>query len=127
VTTDRTNRPTLVLTHFWAKTSAKGNTYTTGRFGAARVLVMENRDRRGDNDATHVLLLEGRRAGELPVMSVPIAQAARLLLPDAPDCDGSPRVAFAVPLHDGTPRPTVILFPGIGAAPAVKRAMEIEQ
>jgi hypothetical protein len=62
----RNNRaPPLTLTRLWAKTSAKGNTYLTGRLGALRVLVMENRDRNGDDDATHLLMVAeaGERGG----------------------------------------------------------------
>jgi len=51
------NRPPLVLTRLWERTSAKGNRYLTGRLGAARVLVMENRDRQGDDHPTHLLML----------------------------------------------------------------------
>ncbi len=61
----RQNRPPLVLTRLWERTSAKGNRYLTGRLGNARVLVMENRDRQGPDDASHVLLLAevGEREG----------------------------------------------------------------
>lgn len=57
MTDTRPNRPPMVLTRLWERTSAKGNTYLTGRLGAARVLVMQNRDRQGDNDATHLLMV----------------------------------------------------------------------
>ena len=50
-------RSPLVLTRLWERTSAKGNTYLTGRLGAARVLVMTNRDRKDETDPTHVLML----------------------------------------------------------------------
>jgi len=62
MTDTRQNRPPMVLTRPWERTSAKGNTYLAGRLGAARVLVMANRDRQGDDDATHVLMLA--EAGE---------------------------------------------------------------
>ena len=62
---DRQNsRPPMVLTRLWAKTSGKGNRYLTGRLGAAKILIMENRDRQGDDDATHVLMLA--ELGEKP-------------------------------------------------------------
>jgi hypothetical protein len=37
------------------KTSAKGGQYLTGRLGAMKVLVMENRDRQSDDDPSHNL------------------------------------------------------------------------
>ncbi len=57
MTDTRQTRPPMVLTRLWERTSAKGNTYLTGRLGAARVLVMQNRERQGDNDASHVVML----------------------------------------------------------------------
>ncbi len=57
MTDTRQNRPPLVLTRLRKRTSAKGKTYLAGRLGAARVMVMANRDRQGDDDATHVLML----------------------------------------------------------------------
>src|SRR3954465_433343 len=48
--------PMLKATGLWAKTSVKGGQYLTGRWGALKVLVMENRDRKGDDDPSHVLL-----------------------------------------------------------------------
>ncbi len=64
-TENRQNRPPMVLTRLWERTSAKDNTYFMGRLGAARVLVMQNRDRQGDDDATHILMLAeaGEREG----------------------------------------------------------------
>lgn len=58
-------RPPMVLTRLWLKQSAKGGNYLSGRLGAARVLVMPNRDKQGDDDATHLLLLAetGEREG----------------------------------------------------------------
>lgn len=52
----QTNHPPLLLTRLWERTSAKGTTYLAGRLGAARVLVMPNRDRQGDDDPTHLLM-----------------------------------------------------------------------
>jgi hypothetical protein len=48
--------PMLTAAKLWRRTSAKGSDYLTGRLGGLKVLVMQNRDRRGDDDATHVLL-----------------------------------------------------------------------
>lgn len=65
MTDQRQNRPPLVLTRLWERTSARGNAYLSGRLGSARVLVMPNRDRQGDDDASHVLMLAeaGEREG----------------------------------------------------------------
>jgi hypothetical protein len=65
------NAPMLKATGLWAKTSVKGGQYLTGRWGALKVLVMGNRDRKGDDDPSHVLLFTeapDRRqgAGERP-------------------------------------------------------------
>jgi hypothetical protein len=54
---DSKGRPPLVLAKLWAKTSGKGNRYLSGRLGAARILIMQNRDKQGDDDPTHLLLL----------------------------------------------------------------------
>ena len=39
----------------WAKTSVKGGQYLTGRLGGVKVLVLENRDRKTDDDPSHHL------------------------------------------------------------------------
>jgi hypothetical protein len=39
----------------WAKTSSGGKRYLTGRLGGVKVLILENRDRRSDEDPTHNL------------------------------------------------------------------------
>src|SRR5215218_3609268 len=39
----------------WSKTSAKGGQYLTGRLGAMKVLILENRDRQSDDDPSHHL------------------------------------------------------------------------
>lgn len=57
MTDTRPKRSPMVLTRLWERTGAKGNTYLTGRLGAARVLVMQNRDRQRDAEATHVLMV----------------------------------------------------------------------
>ena len=50
------NSPMLKAASLWSKTSVKGGWYLTGRLGGVKVLVMENRDRKGDDDPSHVLL-----------------------------------------------------------------------
>ena len=47
--------PMLKTGGLWAKTSAKGGRYLTGRLGAVKVLVMENRDRKSDDDPSRSL------------------------------------------------------------------------
>jgi hypothetical protein len=49
------NGPMLKAAGLWAKTSVKGGQYMTGRLGGVKVLVMENRDRKGDDDPSHYL------------------------------------------------------------------------
>ena len=44
------NSPLLKAASLWSKTSVKGGQYLTGRFGGVKVLVMENRDRKTDDD-----------------------------------------------------------------------------
>jgi hypothetical protein len=52
----------------WAKTSQKtGGVYYVGRMGGVWVLVMENRDRQGDGDPMHFLLLGDAEAGQAPL------------------------------------------------------------
>lgn len=51
----------IQATGLWAKTSAAGKDYLTGRLGGLRVLIMPNRDKATDADPTHVLLI-----GEAP-------------------------------------------------------------
>ena len=53
----KASRPPMVLTRLGEKTSAKGAAYYAGGLSAARVLVMENSDRRGGDDTTQVLML----------------------------------------------------------------------
>ena len=53
-----TDLPLIKAAKLWAKVSAQtGATYLTGRLGGCRVLVMENRDRQGEQDPTHWLML----------------------------------------------------------------------
>jgi hypothetical protein len=49
------NGPMLKAAGLWAKTSVKGGQYLTGRLGGVKVLVMENRDRKTDDDPSHHL------------------------------------------------------------------------
>ena len=56
----------LKASGLWAKTSAKGGLYLTGRLGGVKVLILANRDRQNDNDPSHILyFIEGaeRRQG----------------------------------------------------------------
>src|SRR3954451_12038927 len=50
----------------WAKTSAKGGRYLSGRLGGVKLLILANRDRQSENDLSHILyFVEGtdRRQG----------------------------------------------------------------
>src|SRR4051794_13401559 len=49
------NSPMLKAASLWSKTSVKGGWYLTGRLGGVKVLVMENRDRKSDDDPSHHL------------------------------------------------------------------------
>jgi hypothetical protein len=49
------NSPMLKAAGLWAKSSVKGGQYLTGRLGGVKVLVMENRDRKSDDDPSHTL------------------------------------------------------------------------
>ena len=49
------NSPMLKAASLWSKTSVKGGWYLTGRLGGVKVLVMENRDRKTDDDPSHHL------------------------------------------------------------------------
>jgi hypothetical protein len=55
------NGPLIKAAGLWQKTSVKGGQYLTGRMGGLRVLIMENRDRKSDDDLSHHLLV-----GEAP-------------------------------------------------------------
>jgi hypothetical protein len=50
--------PMLKVTGLWAKSSVKGGQYLTGRLGAVKVLVMENRDRKSDDPSHHLFFVE---------------------------------------------------------------------
>jgi hypothetical protein len=47
--------PLIKAGGLWAKSSAKGGQYLTGRLGGMKVLVLENRDRKTDDDPSHHL------------------------------------------------------------------------
>jgi hypothetical protein len=49
------NGPMLKAAGLWSKTSVKGGQYLTGRLGGVKVLILENRDRKTDDDPTHSL------------------------------------------------------------------------
>jgi hypothetical protein len=49
------NGPMLKATGLWQKTSVKGGQYLTGRLGGVKVLIMENRDRKSDDDPSRNL------------------------------------------------------------------------
>jgi hypothetical protein len=60
-----TNSPMLKAAPLWSKTSAKGGQYLIGRLGGVKVLVLENRDRQGDDPSHHLFFVEApdRRQG----------------------------------------------------------------
>ena len=47
--------PRLKAGGLWAKMSAKGRRYLTGRLGGVKVLILANRDRQSDDDPSHHL------------------------------------------------------------------------
>src|SRR6187455_702755 len=57
MTNAQKNSPMLKAAGLWAKTSGKGGQYLTGRLGGLKVLVMENRDRKSDDDPSHHLFV----------------------------------------------------------------------
>lgn len=65
----------LRLTGLWLRRSAKGNEYLTGRIGAAKVIILENRDRGGDSDPSHVMYLA--EASPRPAMTEQPGRAPR--------------------------------------------------
>src|SRR4051794_8545955 len=71
MTNAQKNSPMIKAAGLWAKTSVKGGQYLTGRLGGVKVLVMENRDTKSDDDPSHNLFFveaSDRRqgAGERP-------------------------------------------------------------
>ena len=58
--------PMIKAGGLWAKTSAKGGRYLTGRLGGVKVLILANKDRQSENDPSHILYFvdgEQRRQG----------------------------------------------------------------
>src|SRR5688500_15395840 len=53
--TGGTNGPMLKAPGLWAKSSVKGGQYLSGRLCGLKVLVLENRDRQGDDEPSHHL------------------------------------------------------------------------
>jgi hypothetical protein len=47
--------PLMKAAGLWARSSVKGGQYLTGRLGAMKVLILENRDRQNDDDPSHIL------------------------------------------------------------------------
>ena len=93
------NGPMLKAAGLWQKTSVKGGQYLTGRLGGVKVLVLENRDRQGDDDPSHHLFFaeapdrrqgaqergEGRRAPNPPRVPKGPPQPQRSGGDDAPE------------------------------------------
>ena len=50
-----TNGPMLRAAGLWQKSSVRGGQYLTGRLGGVKVLILENRDRKTDDDPSHSL------------------------------------------------------------------------
>ena len=55
MTTQPKPAPLIKAAPLWAKSSAKGGQYLTGRLGGMKVLILENRDRKTDDDPSHHL------------------------------------------------------------------------
>ena len=49
------NSPMLKAAPLWQKSSVKGGQYLTGRLGGVKVLILENRERKSDDDPSHTL------------------------------------------------------------------------
>jgi hypothetical protein len=68
----------------WARVSAKtGATYYVGRMGGCRVLVLENRDRKGADEPSHFLFLGDAEAGQEQPQDGPANRSARQQRPEA--------------------------------------------
>jgi hypothetical protein len=84
--------PMLKAGGLWAKTSAKGGRYLTGRLGGVKVLILANRDRQSDDDPSHHLFFveapdrrQGRQEhGKEPGGTQPPADRK----PSQPHCSG---------------------------------------
>lgn len=51
----------VTVCRLWQRTGRDGKPFFTGAWGGASVMVVENRSRRDDADATHVLVLAQAR------------------------------------------------------------------
>jgi hypothetical protein len=59
--------PMLKAGGLWAKTSAKGGRYLTGRLGGVKVLILANKDRQSENDPSHILyFVDGEKPRQGP-------------------------------------------------------------
>jgi hypothetical protein len=75
--TSQKSSPLVKAAGLWARSSVKGGQYLSGRLGAMKILVMENRDRKSDDDPSHILYFteaqprqergDGSRAPRLPL------------------------------------------------------------
>src|SRR4051794_30490853 len=94
------NGAMLKAAGLWSKTSVKGGQYLTGRLGGVKVLILENRDRKTDDDPSHHLFFveapdrlqpaaqertDGQRAPQTPDAPRATTASARRL-PGAADC-----------------------------------------
>ena len=59
--------PLQPLARLWMKTSGRGTEYFVGRLGLAKLVLLPNTERQGDDDATHVLFVTApNEAGQRP-------------------------------------------------------------
>ena len=89
------NSPMLKAAGLWQKTSVKGGQYLTGRLGGLKVLIMENRDRKTDDDPSHTLFVAalGRDVAAVqPVSDLAQRRAVRLHRQDRGKQVGRPLV-----------------------------------
>ena len=55
----------LLAAKLWEKTSAAGNRYFAGRLGGVKILILENRDRAGEDEPSHHLFfVDGAKPAE---------------------------------------------------------------
>ena len=54
---DRPPLSKFVACRLWTRPGRDGSTFLSGRWGAARVLIVPNLDRADDDDATHLMIL----------------------------------------------------------------------
>jgi hypothetical protein len=81
------NSPLIKAAGLWAKTSVKGGQYLTGRMGGLKVLVMENRERKSDDDPSHHLFVAeapDRRQGAQQAVQERSGSAGTPDRPEAP-------------------------------------------